>query len=424
MPGKMSMKQLVNGVYGQDPEMCEPRIQEIVERIFLDPAGLVLGAVKGATLRPYTAADMKGVRLEETLGADAGMPHQYKLRLMNYEETGMAHGDYLMAMLEKYRATRDPLVCRRAKSAFAAIRQLADTVAADNPYGRGWWPKPYGGMNDLNEMFETSIDQTIKIVLALVQYDRELAEPAESRWCRMQVRAMADWWITHHFTTRYFGNCCWWDLLRAPHSAAALPCLVRQAMAWTPGRVPSRYDEAYEYLLGHQSWLFIQRGGLNSFNLAMECGQRLNELDPGRRRLWIRCRNSMLRWSVAATDPATGTNEVPGYGRYNTGLRAACTAATAFAWTGSSAAADFAWRLLQLYNRMDRFYHHDQADPPIHSNRVSCWFDALSGHHYAAWLLAYWRLKNGSNREAGIPRAMHLKTGGLKFRQWSSTGIR
>ncbi|MBT4817655.1 MAG: hypothetical protein HON70_18260, partial [Lentisphaerae bacterium] len=140
--------QSVRGIYGTTPEACESRISNIVQDVFLDRDGLLIGAVKGSTLKPYTQADMKGVPLEKTLGKDLGAPHQYKLVLMNYEETGMAHGDYLMMLCEKYQATRGGEVRSQAATAFQAIQRLADTVAETNPYGRGWWPKPYGGMND------------------------------------------------------------------------------------------------------------------------------------------------------------------------------------------------------------------------------------------------------------------------------------
>jgi len=234
MQTTMSRRRLVAGVYGRNPHQIEPRVQAIVDGVFLDRDGLVIGAVKGSTLRPYTPADMRRVPLEQTLGANAAIPHQYKLLIMNYEETGMAHGDYLMAMLEKYKATGDGSAKQRARRAFAAARRLADAVAQTNPYGRGWWPKPYGGMKDLNEMFETSIDQTVKIVLALTQYERELATAAERRWCRMQVRAMADWWIKHHFTTGYFGNCCWWYL--HPHATRPRGSCTSCAKAWPTRR--------------------------------------------------------------------------------------------------------------------------------------------------------------------------------------------
>jgi hypothetical protein len=387
----------VRGVYGADPHASEPRIQRIVDRFFLDEDGLVIGAIKGSSLRRYTRADMRGVPLEKTIGADLGAPHKYKLLVMNYEETGMAHGDYLMAMLEKYKATGDRAVRARARGAFRAIRQLADTVARTNPYGRGWWPKPYGGMRDLNEMFETSIDQVSKIVLGLAQYEREMATERERQWIRMQVRAMADWWIRHHFTTRYFGNCCWWDLHEMCHSASGLLYLVRQAMAWTPGRPPRHVAEAWQHLLGNRQRVLTNTRTHNVHNLTMECVRRLCDLDPAHRRLWRRSAMAMVERTIRDTDPVAGTNAMLPYGIYNTGPRAACTAATAYAWTGKRQYADFAWRLLGIYNREAKFYHHDPSHRPPRSI-VSWWLDALSGHHYTAWLLAYWRLRN-----AGLP---------------------
>jgi len=152
------------------------------------------------------------------------------------------------------------------------------------------------------------------------------------------------------------------------------------------------------------AWEFLLKGAarrlcgvgdrVNTGNLAIECLRRLDELAPEHRALWRRSCATMMRASVAATDPATGTVEVRGYGRYNVGLRAACSAAVADEWLGRRRYADFAWHVLQLYNRRAMFYHHDQTHQPRRHNRVNWWFDAVSGHHYASWLLAYWRLRN------------------------------
>ncbi|MBT4817636.1 MAG: hypothetical protein HON70_18165, partial [Lentisphaerae bacterium] len=235
---------------------------------------------------------------------------------------------------------------------------------------------------------------TIKIVLALTQYDQQLATASERDWIRMQVRAMADWWIEHHYTTRYFGNCCWWDRHEAAHSSSALLYLVRQAIAWTPGRTPRRLLDAWEYLMGHRRWVLTTRGGLNTHNLAIECLHRLDQLDPTHKRHWRRARNVLLDHTVSETNPHTGTNDVPGYGAYNTGMRTACSIAEAARWSSRKRHVAFAWELLRLYDREGKFFHHDQSHQPREHNQVTWWFDALSGHHYVAWLLAYWRLKN------------------------------
>ena len=397
---------LIKQSYGNTLEDIEQNICTIIGEYFIDQDGLLIGAINGDTLLPFTNADMKGVRLETTLGADLGAPHKYKLLLMNYEETGMAHGDYLMALLEKYKATGSEQVKKQAHQAFLVIKQLADTIAETNPYGRGWWPKPYGGLKDLNEMFETSIDQVTKIVLALAKYDRELATVEERDWIRMQVRAIADWWIHHHYTTRYFGNVCWWDLHEAPHSAAALLYLVRQAMAWSKTS-PKHLEQAWEHLMGHRKWLLLKKGGNNSHNLAIECVHRLEVLDPDHQKLWRRSRNILIEHSIAGTNLETGTNYVSGYGRYNTGLRMACSGAIVYDWTHKRKYADIVGRMLKIYNKNEKFYHHDQ-DYIFHKpNLVSCWNNAISGHQYAAWLLAYWRLRNSGYNELAVTN--HLK---------------
>ena len=102
----------------------------------------------------------------------------------------------------------------------------------------------------------------------------------------------------------------------------------------------------------------------------------------------------MLEHTVDETDPRTGTNDVPGYGAYNTGMRTACSIAEAARWSGRRRHVDFAWELLRIYSCEAKFFHHDQSHKPREHNQVTWWFDALSGHHYVAWLLAYWRLRN------------------------------
>lgn len=386
-----SRRALVEGVYGSAPEACAPRIEALVEALFVDAAGLVRGAISGRTLRPYTQRQMGHVPLTQTYCWRGAFPLKYKPVALNYEETGMAQGDYLLAMCHKHRATGEDRARRIADRTYGAIRELAETIGASHPYGWGWWPKPFGGMKDLNEQSETSIDQCTKVMLGLELYESTLARRGDARWCRRFAIAMADWWIEHGYATNYFGNTAYWDLMPAPHAIGGLLYMVQLARSYAGGSRRAGYDEALTYLGQHRAHFFAPRGALNACNLAIETLCRLEALAPSQRRYWARARRAVAQRQFRLTNMRDGTNVIQGHGRYNTGVRTACSAAALLEHTGRREYDRRCTKLLRIYNRAERFHHHDQSHPPTRPNRVNWWFDALSGHAHTAWLHAYWR---------------------------------
>jgi len=273
--------------YGETLEEVEATVQQVVERVFRDEDGLVRSGVYGKTMRPLMLEEVRD--RPHGIGCyseNHAMPNRYKPIYNNYENAGQASGKYIRAMLKKYRATGDPAVLGRARQTVRALELLWNNVAEQNPYGRGWLPKPFGGARDVSEMFECSPDQYADVTLGLDRYHDEAADADERLMIERMVASFADWWLEHDYTTSYQGACCWWKRTDFPHATAFF--LYLNALAYRV-RPQARYAEAFDLWLGLQDGLFnCPRVGVNASGLAIECMERLTALRPDLEPLWRR----------------------------------------------------------------------------------------------------------------------------------------
>ena len=364
----------MTGTYGDTlPAMAE-RIEQIVRNVYLDANNFVRGAVNVKTLRPFTDRDVARYPLEEMYTRNANIPWQHKKLIMNYEEPHMATGDWLRALTHRFAVTGDEQVRDRARKTFEAVCLLCDNSFSTNMLGEGWLPKPYNGIRDVAEMYETSADQYTKITLALELFAREVATKRERQRAHRIIVAFADWWIEHWYTTSYFGRCLWWWRHNSPHAY---------------GR---EFDLMWEF---REGLLNVAGPSGNSMNLGIETCARLWELKPDRRDFWEKALEANWAASLSIADEETGC-VVQGPPEHhiimNTGSRVACSAAAMLRFVSDPGElADWARRYLALMNHSDMFL---VEHPSTEHVRPGFWFheNALSGHYYTAWLHAYWKL--------------------------------
>ena len=77
------------------------------------------------------------------------MPNALRAVWLNYENAGEGSGAYLITLCLKFEATRDPKVrelARRTVNAIVTLWNNAAPPAGLGGGGRGWFPKPYGGI--------------------------------------------------------------------------------------------------------------------------------------------------------------------------------------------------------------------------------------------------------------------------------------
>jgi hypothetical protein len=399
---------LASGCYGHDLPAIEVRIQRIVQAIFLDRHGFVRGGVHARTLAPYTPRDMRHIRPEEMFCANAGMPRKWKPLVMNYEEADMATGDYLLGLVHKCKVTADPAVRRQARAAFEGIRRLCHNAFTKNPYGRGWLPKPYGGIIDVGEVFECSVDQYAKISLGLDAYSRELADSRERAAAEDILVAFADWWIEHGYTSNYFGNCCWWWRAKLPHACGLFLYLLALAQRLTGRRKYLR--EFYRIMQHKDALLNLPRVEVNAANLTIECLERLMALKPGHRRTWLASMRACWEFTRARTQPEGytlldlwGSKTFKRVIRVNTGGRAACSGATVAEFlAGRARIRRWTRDRLMRCNHMDMFYHLHPTSQRM-PRAYAFEHDDFSGHHFTAWLHAYWKLRRNEEARRSEP---------------------
>lgn len=226
--------------YGQTDEEVEATIQEVIERVFRDDDGILRSGVNGRTMKPLTNDEVKdrpngkGGYTERS-----AMPDALKAVWLNYENAGQASGAYLVALCHKAEVTHDPKVRELARRTVDAIVTLWDNAAPPAGLGgggRGWFPKPYGGIHHVAGIDECSADQYADVTLGLHAYHRTLADATEKKQIEEVIISFSDWWYDHEYSGVYFGKPIWWKRLDGhPMAAAYFLYLHALAESWKPG---------------------------------------------------------------------------------------------------------------------------------------------------------------------------------------------
>ena len=385
-------------VYGQTLEEIEATIQEVVERIFRDEDGMIRSGVYGKTMKP--------LRLEEVKDRPHGIgcfsenhhiPNELKPIYNNYEDACQASGKYIRAMLQKYAVTGNSNSLDLARKTFKAIELLWNNVAEQNTYpgGRGWMPKPFGGIQNVAEMTECSPDQYTDVTLGLNRFYREAADAAERKVIEEMVISFADWWFEHYYTTSYEGATCWWKL--RPDLMHVMTFFM-YLNAWADAISPNdRYKQAFELWLK----LFNQSrdsrhlwAGTNAMGLSIECVEHLIQLKPRYKEQWLElvhaCAECLLT-HISAKDSILG---IKGHFQYKS--IGANYLTVAFRILGDRKYKNLAEEFVSAYDKRSDFYQITRGVPVEGLSPIIAGDDYrnmfTSGGHIC-WLTAYWMLE-------------------------------
>jgi len=271
--------------YGETLSEAEATIQKVIETIFRDESGLIISGVNATTMKPLRQEDV--TKRQFGIGGwweNASIPRQYKNIAMNFENCHQCAGKYLDGLVDKYIVTQDSKVLDRAKRVVDSTIQLWETVAKTHRYGKGWLPKPYADMNDIDKMDETSVDQYSDITFGLEKYYNELAMPDEKAVLAEMFLSFADWWIDHNYTTSFMGATVWWDRVHTLAQAYFL-YLFQLAYSLAPRR---KYRDGFDYIFSLAENALVSKEGPyrgenynpNTSGIVIEAMSRIALINP------------------------------------------------------------------------------------------------------------------------------------------------
>lgn len=225
------------------------QLEAFVEQHLVDKDGLVYSSIDDRTLRPLADRDIP----DRVAYRRASAPAQIRQSgIFGYEDSLMATAEYLMAAIYRHRVTGAAEARERARRSFKALcavaqagRRVARDLAEPIP---GFLPKPYGGVGTAHLSGETSVDQYMRVMVAIELYSDALASTAERGWINRFLRDCADCWAANNYTFGYFGQTVRWGQY-LPHSVAfALYC---SALGEAVGQRPA----------AHAAWfrIFMER---------------------------------------------------------------------------------------------------------------------------------------------------------------------
>lgn len=378
--------------YGKTLEEVEATAQQVIERVFRDEDGILRSGVNGRTMKPLTSGEVldrpngKGGYPEHS-----AMPDALKAVWLNYENAGEASGAYLMALCLKYEATRDPKVRERARRTLDAVVTLwrnASPPAGNGGGGRGWFPKPYGGIHKLAGIEECSADQYAGITLGLHAYHRTLADAAEKKLIEEVIVSFSDWWHDHDHSGVYFGKPIWWKRLEwHPMAAAYFLYLHALAESWRPG---AKSRQSFETWLALRTTLLLpdKATGITMHGLPVLCLEQLRLLRPDLNAVW---QPALVHQAALLADSVDQTAqskhfEVLGYGADYLGA--------AHRLLPDAGYDMLALRCLEaLKNRGD--FYHIRRDLPIDQLPVLVsgddYRDVFFCEGHVHWMAGYWR---------------------------------
>jgi len=210
---------MLNEHFGEDLDTIEKSLVRIMEELFLDEDGFYRSEINARTLRPYQPEDSEILPPHLQWARRGLMPEEAKCIHMNYEDAGMTTGNYLQALIAKYRKTADAETRKLLGRTFEAISTLHHMTAESNEYGEGFLPKPYLGIRNVSRVFEMSADQWIKVGRSLDLY-REVASPGEKARAEEILVSMARWLDDRDFVTPYMGGPVWGRIMQHEHYPA------------------------------------------------------------------------------------------------------------------------------------------------------------------------------------------------------------
>ena len=387
--------------YGETLTEAEATIQKILETIFRDESGLMRSGVNGKTMKPYRPEDVK--EREFGIGGwaeNSSFPREYKNIWLNFEDCHQATGKYLGGLVDKYSVTEDSDILGYAKQTISATISVWEIAAKTHRYGKGWLPKPYAGMHEIDKMDETSVDQYAGITFGLEKYYNELATPDEKAVLTEMFLSFADWWIDHNYTTSYIGMTVWWDRVHMLAQAYFL-YLFQLAYSLAPRK---KYLKAFDYIFSLAEGALVDKEGPydgdnfnpNCLGVVIEAMSRIARINP---QLKVFCKNC-IRNSIPALIEAGIAGKAGRLGPvYNMKPRTAKYLASAYEFSRDEDLLKQILEFLSSTGKRTDFYWIkrglDLEDSALVNGKADKddYRDVFNSNEHGAWLAAYWRLR-------------------------------
>jgi len=385
-------------VYGRTLEETEVTIQDVVEKVFRDSDGMLLSGVNGATMKPLRAEDVKdrpqGVG---TFAENSAIPHALRAVWTNYENAGQSSGTYLEALCAKARHSSDGPARELARRTVDAIVTLWNNAAATQDAlgggGRGWFPKPYDGIQRIAQMHECSADQYCDVTLGLHTYYLTLADAEEKRKIEEVIVSFADWWHDHDYCGIYFGQAIWWKRLKT-HSMAVSYFLYLNALAqsWRPS---PKFERGFEIWWNLRSALRPpdKAGWVCMHGITLNCLERLMVLRPDLKDEWGRAAAHQALLLAASVGAASKP-----WNEYNTESYGADYLNTAHRLLPKEGYDHLSRGCLGACMRRENFYHVRRGQRLAELNTKLTGDDyrnIFMSEQHVHWLKGYWQSRPG-----------------------------
>lgn len=171
------------------------KLEQFLDRIHND-WGLIYSDVKANDLRPWRNEDLAGYDLWEKWH-DNPAEHTY------YEDAIMATARYVgFKTLKHMTGQGDSDAHQDAERAVRALLMIASEGEKREP---GFFPKPYGGLENASDSTYISCDQYEHALFALWRFRRVFPESSLAPEIAQVIVRWADYFIRHDFRYQYFG---------------------------------------------------------------------------------------------------------------------------------------------------------------------------------------------------------------------------
>ena len=201
------------------------KLEQFVEEKFIDPNGLMYGALDNSTLEIVSEETFRGNPGDKF--GDFYVPGYTQTEVVLYENYGMVSGAFCSAMLLKYKLTGDHTALERARR---TIRGFFHVAELGKQLEYGYMPKIYGDRYSP----QTSTDQVLSILVALDEY-RHMTECSAEEKSNIEelMLAAVEFWRKRNYCYSYF---------------------IYKDMKWPPLRFPSFLALAYN-ITGKKEYL-------------------------------------------------------------------------------------------------------------------------------------------------------------------------
>jgi hypothetical protein len=382
--------------YGQTLAEVANTVEEIVERIFRDEDGILRCSVNSRTMKPYVAEEVTDRK--DGIGTfvqHSAIPTDAKPVWMNYENAGQASGVYLEALCAKYKATGDESIRPLAERTVEAIARLWENAAnmeyPNGGAGRGWFPKPYFGINNVAGMYECSADQYCDITLGLHCFYETFANNAQKRLIENIITSFAEWWYDHDYCGIYLGKPIWWKRLEGHTVCGWFIYLNALAQSFRPCKKFEDGFNTWRELTGvltkDESTVWICMNGIPTKSM-----KRMLELRPDCRDYWLRVTKHQADLMVKSVSQPTNLNRL-----YVIDPFAADYLATAHEILPNEGYDNWVRKCLEACFNRESYFHLRRGQPVANLSvpeQGQDMIDALLCENHVHWLSGYWISRN------------------------------